>query len=242
MYKEGFFLKTPVWNNAFSFEQRKNKALFVGSLKKINSLNEIQQGSEIVFEDFDFKGNLTSSNGLENFYEIDFFYKEKIKKCYLFDNHNHAFFFWYFAKFQNIIGEKNILLHIDAHSDMRATENYLSWEEIENLEKVFTYTNFQLNVGNYIIPAMKSWLIEKIIQIRDEQSLEKEYEANIINLDLDFFSPELDYIDYERKKIFILRHLEKVDFLTVASSPFFISQTLAIQVFQDIFKNIEILS
>jgi len=156
MYKKAFFIKNPVGNNAFSFEQRENKSLFVSSLKKIYSLDKIQQGSKIVFEDFDFDGNLASSSGLKNFYEIDFFYKGKIKKCYLFDNHNHAFFFWHLAKSQNLINEKNILLHIDAHSDMRESENYLSQEESESLEKIFAYTNFQLNVGNYIVPAMKS--------------------------------------------------------------------------------------
>ncbi|NUJ98064.1 hypothetical protein HGA92_04740 [Candidatus Gracilibacteria bacterium] len=241
MYKTPFYIENPLGNNAFSYEQKTNKKLFVPSLKKIHSLQEIKLGNQIVFEDFDFDDVLISATGLKNFYEMDFLYKGKIKKCYLFDNHNHAFFFWFLAKKEKIITENgNILLHIDAHSDMRIPINILSSNNKNDLEKIFHYTNFELNVGNYIFPARELGLIQDIIQIRDDKSLEKNYNANILNLDLDFFAPELDYIEYNKKKEFILRHFENVDFLTVASSPFFINQTLAIQVFQDIFKNIQI--
>jgi hypothetical protein len=74
MYKKEFYINAPVGNNAFSYEKRINKKLFVPSIKKIYNLEEIEFGNEIVFEDFDFDNNLISATGLKNFYEIDFLY------------------------------------------------------------------------------------------------------------------------------------------------------------------------
>jgi len=45
----------------------------------------------------------------------------------------------------------------------------------------------------------------------------------------------LDFIDYDLKKKVVLDALEKADFVTVCTSPFFINQKLAINVFKDLF-------
>jgi len=117
--------------------------------------------------------------------------------------------------------------------------------ESQDLQKVFEYTNFVLNVGNYIIPAEKEGLVWETVQIRSESALdeykqwnfsEQERSRNIIlNLDLDFFSPGLDYIDYEKKKSVILDIAGKADVITVCTSPFFIDQERALRIFRDIF-------
>jgi hypothetical protein len=57
----------------------------------------------------------------------------------------------------------------------------------------------------------------------------------ILNLDLDFFQPDLDFIDYELKKKVILDIAKKASIITVSTSPFFIEQNLAIRVFKDLF-------
>jgi hypothetical protein len=44
----------------------------------------------------------------------------------------------------------------------------------------------------------------------------------ILNLDLDFFSDEMEYIDYEKKKRIILDIAQKSKLITISSSPFFI--------------------
>jgi hypothetical protein len=59
----------------------------------------------------------------------------------------------------------------------------------------------------------------------------------ILNLDLDFFEPNLDYIDYNLKKKVILNIAKKAKVITVATSPFFIDQEVAIKVFKDLFFN-----
>lgn len=247
MYSKSFYITYAVWNNAFSFKKRKNKKLFVPALKEINSFNEIKLWNEISFEDYDFDWNLSSNTWLKNFYKIS----RKNKKIVLFDNHNHAYYFWYEARKKWIIWDNNILYNIDEHSDMKDDNKYLLKPGSEDLQKVFEFTNFELNVGNYIIPAQKEWIIWEVIQIRSESNLDDYYEKPhpnplligegekgnvILNLDLDFFQPDLDYIDFEKKKKVILDIANKASFITVASSPFFINGELALKVFKDIFE------
>ncbi len=235
MYKKPFYITTPVWNNKLSFEKIPNKKLFVPSL--ISFAWEIKITDEITFCDVDFDWNLQICSGLENFYKFNY----KNIPLYLFDNHNHAFYFWYEEFFKNNLTNSSLLIHIDEHSDLRIPENIP--EKINNLEEAFNYTNFELNVWNYIIPAQKLWLIWDMIQIRNEYNLENiDYNkiddfswTIILNIDLDFFEPELDYIDYNLKKKIILELCKKANVITVATSPFFINQKLAIKVFTDIF-------
>jgi hypothetical protein len=48
----------------------------------------------------------------------------------------------------------------------------------------------------------------------------------------------LDFIDYELKKKVILDITKKATVITVATSPFFIDQNLAIKVFKDLFNSL----
>lgn len=239
MYNKWFFIEKPVWNNALSYEKRKLKKLYVPSLKKIDNLDEICLWDEIAFSDFDFDGNLIEQVWLKNFYEISW----KNKTIYLFDNHNHAYYFWYLARKNNIIWNNNLLIHIDEHSDLRDPWVYQTRDETNDLQKVFDFTNFTLNVWNYIIPAQKEGIIKDFIQIRSEFNL-LEYLQNpptwediICNLDLDFFEPNLDFIDYDLKKKVVIDACEKARVITICTSPFFIDQSLALDVFFDIFKD-----
>ena len=110
MYSKPYYIDTPFWNNAFSYNKRPNKKLYVPSLIKTNNLDDIQFWDQIVFEDYDFKWNLQSCKWLKNFYEIDL---DNFPKIYFFDNHNHAYFFWHKARFDWIISNNSTLYHID---------------------------------------------------------------------------------------------------------------------------------
>ena len=244
-YIKPFYITEKIWNNALSFDKIENKKLFVPSLIKIKSFEEIKllkpSEEKITFQDFWFDDKLSTNFWLENFYEIEYFWK----KIYLFDNHNHALYFWYLAKNIGIIKNNSILYHVDEHADYREPKTIL---EKKDLESIFEYTNFSdINVWNYIIPAEKEWLIWKTIQIRNTKNLEDYLNSPqlplegaktngiILNLDLDFFQPDLDFIDYELKKKVTLDIAEKADVITVSTSPFFIDQKLAIKVFKDLF-------
>lgn len=158
----------------------------------------------------------------------------------VFDNHNHALYFWYEALSKGMVGTQNTLVHIDEHSDLWANENNLP--ENPSLEEVFLFTNDSCNVGNYIQPAIRSGIIKKVLRIEDSVGMEKyaSYSAGgneslILNLDLDFFAPELDYIPFEDKKRVILHFASQAKFITVATSPFFIDQTRAIRMLGEVF-------
>lgn len=96
MYSKAFYINEAVGNNAFSWERRTHRKLFVPGLKKIESFAEIELGKEVCFEDYDFDGVLQSCKGLDHIYECEW----KGKKLFLFDNHNHAYYFWYLARSQ----------------------------------------------------------------------------------------------------------------------------------------------
>ncbi len=59
MYQNPFYLTKPVGNNAFSYEKRLNKALYVPSVID-GTFADVKIGNEVVFEDFDEKNILTS--------------------------------------------------------------------------------------------------------------------------------------------------------------------------------------
>lgn len=115
----------------------------------------------------DERGVLRSCTGLEHFIRMDWNSISMI----VFDNHNHALYFWYEAQANGLIGAKNTLVHIDEHSDLWENENDISKEP--NLEQVFEFTNHQCNVGNYIQPAIRSGIIETVIRIEDTIGMEK---------------------------------------------------------------------
>ena len=217
---------------------------------------------KVTFEEYDFDENMQTCFGLENFYKLNYHpirssttfpsrEGKGITSLYLVDNHNHVFYFWYLARSQGIISDNALLYHIDEHADTRDPWEYLLKPDSHDLQKVFDYTNFTLNVGNYIIPAEREWLIWETIQIRGEEALQNYMvksrgapcgypgpQSIILNLDLDFFEPELDFIDYDLKKQVILDVAQKADLITVCTSPYFIDQERALKVFRDIFDSL----
>jgi hypothetical protein len=278
MYSKDFYITGPIWNNSFSYNDRKNKQLYVPALKKITSFDEIRlhpylsptlswderelAARRVTFEEYDFCDVMQTCYWLENLYYLALDFptqhlsptlscqeREQITKktpLYLVDNHNHVMYFWYLARQQGIITDDALLYHIDEHADMRDPWEYLLKPDSLDLQKVFDYTNFTLNVGNYIIPTEKEGLIGNTVQIRWQDALDKylswEYkylETNdrkiILNLDLDFFEPELDFINYDLKKQVILDIAKKADLITVCTSPYFIDQERALEVFRDLF-------
>ncbi|NDK19293.1 hypothetical protein GW819_00450 [Candidatus Gracilibacteria bacterium] len=257
MYKKPFHITESVGNNAFSYENRSNKSLYVPSVIE-GDFSDIKIGNEIVFEDMDENRILQSCKGLRNFVRM----KWNGIPMIVFDNHNHALYFWYEAQKNGIIGTGNTLVHIDEHSDLWENENNITpfnsplsggqkslippgqggQGGFIDLEQVFRFTNFSCNVGNYIQPALREGIIGKVLRIEDTIGMGKyasylkgEGESIILNLDLDFFAPELDYIPFEDKKRIILHFARQASLITVATSPFFIDQNRAIEMLGKVF-------
>ncbi|MEK7146077.1 MAG: UPF0489 family protein [Patescibacteria group bacterium] len=230
-YDSAFYLEGRRGNNAFSYDKRgDNPKLFVSAVKE-GTLNDLSLEGEVVFEDEDEHGVLQSCKGLE------FFLKTKLAgvPAVIVDNHNHVFYFWYEALQQGILKPGATLIHVDQHKDMRVPESPLPSRD---LEAVFKYANEVLNVGNYIVPAHDDGLLSKIVLITGESDFEKqegkEDDNKILNIDLDFFAPEMDYVSFEKAKHFIHEHVKNATLITIATSPFFIGQELAIQRLKDL--------
>lgn len=88
-YKLPHRLIDPVGNNALSHDIRENKSLFIPSIIH-GSLSDVQIGMEVVFADRDEQGILRECIGLESFVKTDWNGIPVI----VFDNHNHALYFW----------------------------------------------------------------------------------------------------------------------------------------------------
>ncbi len=231
-YTQGFYLEGLRGNNVFSYDKRgAEPKLYVPALK-VGTLEDVRVGSEVVFSDEDEFGILQECKGLEAFIRTSW---EGVPMVIV-DNHNHVFYFWMEAYLAGQLEGGAALVHVDGHKDMREpAQLYLG----TSLEEAFEYTNFGLNVGNYIVPAMKAGVVREAQLVTSEMELENGVffgkAPKILNLDLDFFAPELDYIDFEKAKRFILRHAREASLITVASSPFFITQERAIQVLHRLF-------
>lgn len=233
MYNNFFYITGNISNNAFGFSLRKNPKIYVPSLIE-GSLDDVTIGENIVFEEFNEENTLISCKGLKNFVKILGNQLFQIKApIYIFDNHNHAFAFWHWELLAKNLKSSCVLVHIDQHKDNREPASYLTPDEAQNPQNIFNYTNTELNVGNFIPPAIKTGLINEVIIIDSEYSLnnyiyqEKEKDL-ILDIDLDFFSKDMDYIDNQKKVTFIKNLLPKAKVITFATSPFFIEQEKAI--------------
>ncbi len=248
-YDKTFYLTSPTGNNAFDYEKRSEShpspQLRVAPLIVLDKLDEFEKHLVLSHETsfaVEEEGVIRHCQGLKNFLLLQDAFRPQ-QKIYIFDNHNHAFYFWHLARLQNpSLRIPGTLIHIDQHRDSRIPAEFLSPTQALNLDEVFRYTQETLNVGNFIPPAFKTGLIDEIVLIDSEKSL-KEFNPSsltdksiILDIDLDFFAPDLNYIGNNRKISLIHGLLALADIITIATSPFFIDQQLAFKWLREIFR------
>ncbi len=234
-YREPFYITDPVSNNTFSIKKRIHKRIYVTSLKE-GKVEDVRIGSKIVFEDMDEDGAPIPCLGLEHFV------KTSLKKIptYIFDNHNHAFTFWCAENAKGKLQNDALLIHIDQHKDTRKPKSYLSNEDIKDMKKVEIYTNTVLNVGNFIPAAQEAGVIHDVVIIDSIASMDsfekddRECKNMILDIDLDFFSNDMEYISSDYKVEFIRDLIPYASIITIATSPFFIEQRKAIHWLKEI--------
>ncbi len=232
-YYKGFFIKEDIGNNAFSFKERQQKDIYVAALK-YGLIDELSMGEKTVFSEIH-EGQEHSKAGLKSFI---YSYIQN-KHVFVFDNHNHAFFFWAFGFLKGYLNKPMALIHVDQHTDMREPAYYLFLKtgDSESIKKVFEYTNFVLNVGNFIKPAVSLGFFDKVIQVNSEEGFYKESLKDfVLDLDMDIFAPALNYIPEQLKIDRIRTMIEKAKWITVATSPYFMDQGKAIGLIKQIFK------
>ncbi|MBU0981989.1 UPF0489 family protein [Patescibacteria group bacterium] len=229
-YQNSFYLTGRRGNNAFAWDVRgEEPRLYVPALVS-GRLEDLELGDEVVFEDVD-EGRLRSCKGLRNFVRDG--------KVVVTDNHNHALWFWYEALACGVLGRGAKLVHLDQHKDMRRPSRLL--RAGADLEEVFRYTNEEVNVGNYIVPAIEDGLIGSRLMVTGEvdlgSSLLVDERNKILNIDMDFFAEEMK-VDFEKARCFVREHAETAALITVATSPFFIDQERAIEILTELLKGV----
>lgn len=225
----GFYIEEPTGNNIFSYSERNNKKIFVPELIE-GGLSCVKVGKKVVFSEIDF-GKEINAIGLENM--VKFNYREK--DVYIFDNHNHAFYFWIKSLNQGIFNKGCKLVHIDQHKDMRDPESYEV--DINNIDDVFRYTNYVLNVGNFIKPALHHNVFSEAVIIDSTYGFELDVDGEIVlDIDLDIFSKDMEYMSYDLRVNKIKEYIDRAKVITIASSPFFIEQDYAIKVLKELFN------
>lgn len=243
-YQREFILKEPFGNNAFDYEKRSEShpepyiriAPLLTYPTAEAALQKFQIGLTPAFEIYD-EEKLRSMPGLINF--LQFPEATSGRPVFVFDNHNHAFYFWHASAQELKITEPLLLIHIDQHKDARIPASLLPPTDAQDTKLLFEYTNFTLNVGNFIPPAIKTGLLSDAITIDSEASIKafkQPTQPFILDIDLDFFAPELDYIGNQYKLDLIRQLLPKAAMTTIATSPYFIDQDLAQKYLEAIFN------
>ena len=228
-YSTPFRITARVGNNAFAWERRgPSPSLHVPGIID-GTFDDVRPGTDVVFEDVDEHDALHSCTGLAHLVRTTW----QGVPTVVMDNHNHAFYFWYEAIAHGLLRPQATLIHIDQHKDMRVPAELFSGA---SLAEAFHYTNFHLNVGNYIVPAQRAQIVADVLFVTSGEALNDtsfvERRNTILNIDLDYFAAEMAYIPFERARAFIHGHLATASLVTIATSPFFIEQARAIDVLQ----------
>ena len=227
----GFYIDKPVGNNIFSYEERENKKIYVPKLER-GTAEDVVEGEETVFNEIDEEGNEVKAIGIKNMVEYD---TEDGKKVYIFDNHNHSFYFWMRSLKEGLFTQGCILVHIDQHKDTRVPPDYDV--NIDDLDDVFRYTNEVLNVGSFIKPAMEHKVFSDLIIMDSTYSLKEKVEGEyVLDIDLDMFSTDMDYIPFRDRFDRTQELIKGAKVITIASSPYFIEQDKAIRVLKELFS------
>ena len=227
----GFYIDSPTGNNIFSFGKRRNKKIFVPPLFS-GKINDILIGNEIVFSEID-DGIEFNKVGLKHFVHMT----RNGKQIFVFDNHNHAFCFWLFAYKNNIIKKGSTLVHIDQHTDMR--DPVQTFSDFNNgkflMKDVFYYTNYILNVGDFIKPAQEIGMFSKVHILNSLDKFKQKFSDEIIlDIDIDLFVDGMSHFSDDIKFEKIREYAKYSKIITIATSPFFIEQEKAINIVKKI--------
>ena len=238
-----------IWNNTAFREEKKWEII---KYKWLQNFIVISSGFGSIAEDVE---KSLSANVGKNKKEISPL-QSKWQTIYIFDNHNHALYFRYKEYFEWHIKKWINLIHIDQHSDMNENK-FISKKNdnnFSNLESVFQFTNYNCNVWNFIKPAIEEWLIWNITQINTEYSLinskfsfschsewneeskKENSKQTILDIDLDFRAPEMSIEKYQETISITKKLIQNSGVVTIATSPYFLDQNLAIKIIQDLFQ------
>lgn len=213
-----------IWNNQFCFNQVENPKIWIADMIDWTT-EDLEIWDKTVFREMK-NWKVVEYKWLKNFIHI----KKENQSIYIFDNHNHALKYWIDEYKQWNIPFWFDFIHIDQHTDMNLSEFELDLEN-PNLDVY--------NVWNFIQPAIKSGLINKVEQINTEYKLlnyETEKNDLILDIDLDFRAPEMSIEKYGDTINKAMNLISKSRVVTIATSPYFLDQNTAIKICKDLLQ------
>lgn len=260
MYQFPFRIYEPIGNNFFSFEARKEKSIYIPSLAEGN-IGELEKSREFALIEVE-DGVEKASVGVKHFIrQGNIFVFDNHNHCYYFykrflrnsgisssgflhvDQHKDLrepeMTFEEFCSFVDI--KKELSAMGIGQECLEQIKNCYKQEEKFSAECLdFLYANRVLNVGNFIKPLVAQGKISELAIIDSEYSMKNfsfetfasEY---VLDLDLDFFSKDLNYIDHKSKIDFVRMAVEKAQAIFIATSPYFISFEEAKKALEEIF-------
>ena len=160
----------------------------------------------------------------------------QIGKTVIFDNHNHALFFWYekFLEMRKQYAGSEVqglnVVHLDQHSDRRDNVYVFKPERLtaDYSKEVFDFVQEKTEVGNFITPALLSGLIGNYYEIRTEAWFcdFKAPDEYVLDIDLDFWASEMG-IDFQKTLSKLQTLIDQASLVTIATSPYFLDQQFA---------------
>lgn len=257
LFPAGFFITEPVSNNRLDYAVRKDPKIYVPNLIE-GILEDVQIWEYIAIETI-VNDVIQSEAWLRHF----IFLKNARVPTWISDNHNHAFTFWHDALQKWFIQPGSLLVHIDQHTDLSTPIAFPSWDHPQDAtdKMVADYTNTDLTIADFIVPALSSGLLWDALIITGEditgsgifswknQELHKDdasdilqnmvkYPSIVVDLDLDYFSQGFD----ENVLREVVKYwFAKADIITVATSPLFIKQEKALEVLKSLQKELLLL-
>ena len=93
-------------------------------------------------------------------------------RTFLMEEHNEAFFIWKYAIKNGFLKKtNNTLLHIDEHSDMKPPNLNTSIHTLsDNLEDIKKFTEKELHIASFIIPAIYDQVFNKMIWVKNRHA------------------------------------------------------------------------
>jgi hypothetical protein len=229
----GFYIVEPVGNNSFSYTERRQKQIFVPPIIE-GGLDDLEIGERIAFSEV-CEGKEVNSKGLKHFVRMT----KNGKHIFIFDNHNHAFFFWMHGLKSGKLKKGLPLVHVDQHSDLREPKHPsgLNPDQEIDPDTVFKYTNEVLTVSDFIRPAMDLKIFSRFEKIDGEFALNKDFDEEIVlDVDVDIFTKEMNCDNHDFYIERIRQYINTASFLTIATSPYFIDQNEAIKIVRELLK------
>lgn len=234
-FYRGFYLTDPVGNNAANYHQRKQRQLYIAPLAA-GTPADLAVGDNIAYVEMENEGELALP-GLRRF----IYCRHQGKDVFIFDNHNHAFFFWMAAYLAGRISRQCGLVHIDRHSDMWRPEHPpdFTLDDPPVLQQVFDYTNRVLTIATFIRPALQLGLFCDV-EILDTvyPPLLQAPPGYVLDIDMDIFARALPGSSRYRIQMRRLReYMLSASLITIATSPGFIDQHYAVAVAQALLQS-----